>query len=173
MNTEFLVLLLLYVACLTTRSTYEVFKKAGRVNLKSKILFYLIFSAMCLMWVSWFMMCLVDPYAINLPVTVRWIGFGVFLVAWGLALGALIQLRGLEDIDHLVTGGLFSKLRHPMYTGFIFWIVGGSVYHGAAVSLLVGALGIANILYWRRLEDASMESRYGNLYREYRKGTWF
>ena len=173
MNTQFLVLLVLYVACLTTRSTYEVFKKAGRVNLKSKILFSLIFSVMCLMWVSWFMMCPVDPYAINVPVTVRWIGFGVFLVGWGLALGALIQLRGLEDIDHLVTGGLFSKLRHPMYTGFIFWIVGWSVYHGAAVSLLVGVLGIANILYWRRLEDASMESRYGNLYREYREGTWF
>lgn len=173
MNTEFLVLLILYVACLATRSTYEVFKKAGRVNLKSKILFSLIFSVMCLMWISWFMMCLVDPYAINVPVTVRWIGFGVFLVAWGLALGALIQLRGLEDIDHLVTGGLFSRLRHPMYTGFILWIVGWSVYHGAVLSLLVGVLGIANILYWRRLEDASMESRYGNLYREYRKGTWF
>jgi protein-S-isoprenylcysteine O-methyltransferase Ste14 len=173
MNTEFLVLLVLYVACLTTRSTYEVFKKAGRVNLKNKILFYLIFSVMCTMWVSWFRMCLVDPYAINLPVAVRWIGFGVFLVAWGLALGALIQLRGLEDIDHLVTGGLFSKLRHPMYTGFILWILGWSVYHGAAVSLMVGVLGIANIIYWRRLEDASMESQYGNLYSEYRKGTWF
>ena len=173
MNTEFLVLVLLYVACLATRSTYEVFKKAGRVNLKSKILFSVVFSVMSLMWVCWFMVCPVDPYAVNLPLAVQWIGFGVFLVGWGLALGALIQLRGLEDIDHLVTGGLFSKLRHPMYTGFILWIVGWSVYHGAAVSLVVGVLGIANILYWRRLEDASMESRYGNLYREYRKGTWF
>lgn len=173
MYTEFLVLIVVYVTCLITRSTYEVFKKAGRVNLKNKVLFSLIFSVMCLMWVSWFMMCRVDPYAINLPVSVKWIGFGVFLVAWGLALGALMQLRGLEDIDHLVTGGLFSKLRHPMSTGFILWIVGSSVYHGAAVSLSVGVLGIINILYWRRLEDASMESRYGNLYREYRKGTWF
>jgi protein-S-isoprenylcysteine O-methyltransferase Ste14 len=173
MKTNFLILLVLYVACLTTRSTYEVFKKAGRVNLKSKIFFYMIFSVMCLMWVSWFMMCPVDPYAINVPVAVRWIGFGVFLLAWGLALGALIQMRGLEDIDHLVTGGLFSKLRHPMYTGFILWIVGWSVYQGAAVSLVAGVLGIANILYWRRLEDAAMESRYGDAYREYRKDTWF
>lgn len=173
MNTEFLVLLFLYVACLTTRSTYEVFKKAGRVNLKSRILFSFVFSVMCLMWVSWFMMCPVDPYAVNLPLAVQWIGFGTFLVGWGLALGALVQLRGLEDIDHLVTGGLFSKLRHPMYTGFISWIVGWAVYHGAAVSLLVGVLGIVNILYWRRLEDAAMESRWGDLYREYRKGTWF
>ncbi len=173
MNTEFFVLLVLYVTFLTTRSTYELLKKAGRVNPKSKIVFYAVFSVMCLMWVSWFMMCPVDPNAVNLPLAVQWIGFGVFLVGWGLALGALIQLRGLEDIDHLVTGGLFAKLRHPMYTGFIFWIAGWAVYHGAAVSLLAGVLGIANILYWRRLEDAAMESRWGDLYREYRKGTWF
>jgi protein-S-isoprenylcysteine O-methyltransferase Ste14 len=173
MNTLFLVLLVLYVACLTTRSTYEVFKKAGRVDLKNKILFSLIFSVMCLMWVSWFTMCPLDPYAVNLPSAVPWIGLGMFLIGWGLALGALAQLRGLEDIDHLVTGGLFAKLRHPMYTGFILWIVGWAVYHGAAVSLLVGALGIANILYWRRLEDAAMESQWGDPYREYRKGTWF
>jgi protein-S-isoprenylcysteine O-methyltransferase Ste14 len=173
MNTLFLVLLVFYVACLTTRSTYEMFKKSGRVDLKNKILFSLIFSVMCLMWVSWFLMCPVDPYAVDLPLAVQWFGFGVFLVGWGLALGALVQLRGLEDIDHLVTGGLFLKLRHPMYTGFILWIVGWSVYHGAAVSLLVGALGIANILYWRRLEDAAMESRWGDPYREYRKRTWF
>jgi protein-S-isoprenylcysteine O-methyltransferase Ste14 len=173
MNTEFLILLVLYVACLTTRSTYEWFKKAGRVDLKNKILFLAIFTVMCLMWVSWFGMCPLDPYAISLPLAVRWIGFGVFLVGCGLAVGALIQLRGLEDIDHLVTGGLFSRLRHPMYTGFIFWILGWGVYHGGVVSLLVGLLGISNILYWRRLEDAAMVSRYGDLYREYRKGTWF
>jgi hypothetical protein len=37
MNTEFLVLLVPYMACLTTRSTYGVFKEAGPVNLKSKV----------------------------------------------------------------------------------------------------------------------------------------
>ncbi len=36
----------------------------------------------------------------------------------------MIQLKGLENINHLVTTGLFSKIRHPMYDGFILWILG-------------------------------------------------
>jgi len=173
MSNEFLVFLGLYLVCLTTRTTYELFKKAGKVNLKSKTLFSLIFTAMCLMWVSWFLMCPRDPYPLDLPPAARWTGLGVFLLGWGLAIGALIQLKRLEDTDHLVTTGLFSVLRHPMYTGFIFWILGWCVFHGAGVSLLAGILGIANILYWRRLEEMALESRYGELYREYRRGTWF
>ena len=173
MNIAFLFLLAVFVTCLLTRSTYELFKKAGRVDLKNRGLFYVIFSVMCLMWISWFVMCPLDPYAVLLPPAVQWAGLGIVLVGWGLALGALSQLRGLEDIDHLVTGGLFSRLRHPMYTGFVFWIIGWSVYHGAAVCMVAGAIGIANILYWRRLEDVAMEARWGDRYRVYRRGTWF
>ena len=173
MNAEFLVLLGLYIVCLAARTTYELFKKAGRANLKSKVLFAIIFTAMCLMWISWFMMCPLDPWPINLPPIVRSTGLGIFITGWVLALGALAQLKGLEDIDHLVTSGLFSKLRHPMYTGFMLWIVGWGVYNGAAVSLFAGCVGIANVLYWRWLEDTALEARYGEMYREYRKGTWF
>ena len=43
-----------------------------------------------------------------------------------------------------------------MYTGFVLWILGWSTYHGAIVSLAIGLVGIANILYWRRLEEARL-----------------
>jgi protein-S-isoprenylcysteine O-methyltransferase Ste14 len=59
-----------------------------------------------------------------------------------LAVGALIQLRGVENIKHMVTAGLFRKIRHPMYTGFILWIFGWSVYHGALLSLAIGLFGV-------------------------------
>ncbi|MDD4767906.1 MAG: hypothetical protein PHF87_10085 [Desulfotomaculaceae bacterium] len=42
--------------------------------------------------------------------------------------------------------------------------------------LIVGfgpGVGIGNIIYWKRLEEEELESRYGEIYREYRKGTWF
>jgi protein-S-isoprenylcysteine O-methyltransferase Ste14 len=60
-----------------------------------------------------------------------------------------------------------------MYTGFILWIVGWAVYHGAAVSLAAGLAALASILHWRRLEEADLEARYGEAYRAYRRGTWF
>jgi protein-S-isoprenylcysteine O-methyltransferase Ste14 len=88
------------------------------------------------------------------------------------AVGALLQLRGLENIKHLVTSGLFKKIRHPMYAGFVLWILGWSTYHRAMVSLFVGLVGIANILFWRRLEEARLLAQHGEAYLEYRVTTW-
>ena len=85
----------------------------------------------------------------------------------------MIQLKGLENINHLVTTGLFSKIRHPMYDGFILWILGWAIYHGAVISLLVGFVGIGNILYRRRQEERELESNYVEVYLDYRKRTWF
>jgi protein-S-isoprenylcysteine O-methyltransferase Ste14 len=107
------------------------------------------------------------------PDALRWAGLALVVVGWLLALGALAQLRGVENIDHLVTTGLFSRLRHPMYMGFVLWILGWAMFHGAAASLLPGLLGIMNVQHWRHLEDAKLETAYGETYRAYRDSTWF
>jgi protein-S-isoprenylcysteine O-methyltransferase Ste14 len=173
MKTGYLVFLGLYFLGLMIRAIYEQLKKAGRVNPKNMAILAIVFFAMCLMWASWFNMCSLDPLQFSLPRIVRWFGFGAFLVGLGFSIGAVIQLRGLENINHLVTKGLFSKIRHPMYVGFILWIFGWAIYHGAAISLFVGFVAIVNILYWRTLEERELESNYGEVYLEYRKRTWF
>ena len=173
MNTYYLVFLGLYLGSLIIRTGYELLKKAGRVNPKRMIIFAVVFAAMCLLWASWFSLCPLDPFRFALPDIVRWVGLGMLIMGLGLAIGGVVQLRGLENINHLVTTGLFSKLRHPMYTGFILWILGWALYHGAVVSLVIGFVGIANILYWRRIEEENLESWYGEDYRRYRQGTWF
>jgi protein-S-isoprenylcysteine O-methyltransferase Ste14 len=173
MKKVFLIALGLYLVGLIIRTGYEILKKAGKVNPKSKILFIIVVLGMCLFWVDWFIMCPQDPLHIVLPSFLRWIGLGLFVIGWGLASGALIQLRGVENIDHLETTGLFSKLRHPMYLGFILWIFGWAIYHGAPVSLIAGFAGIGNILYWRHLEEEHLRKAYGEQYIDYRKQTWF
>jgi protein-S-isoprenylcysteine O-methyltransferase Ste14 len=173
MNTNYFVFLGIYLGSLIARTCYELLKKTGKVNPKSTIVFAVIFAVMCLMWISWFNMGPLDLWRLALPNIVRWVGLGLVIAGMGLAIGAFVQLRGLENIDHLVTTGLFSKLRHPMYTGFILWILGWAIFHGAVVSLVVGFVGIGNILYWRRLENRNMEEMYGEVYKEYRKKTWF
>jgi protein-S-isoprenylcysteine O-methyltransferase Ste14 len=172
-DNNYLILVVLFVVSLAIRSVYEFLKEKGKVNPENKLIFAFIFTTMCSLWVSWFCLCPLDPYKVNLPDFVRWSGFALFVVGMILAIEALLQLRGLENIDHLVTTGLFSRLRHPMYTGFVFWILGWSTYHGAIVSLAIGIVGIANILYWRRLEEARLLARYGNTYQQYRQRTWF
>jgi len=173
MKTGYLVFVCLYFLGLIIRALYEQLKKNGRVDPKNKITFTIVFFAMCLLWASWFNMCPLDPLKLPLPHVARWIGFGTFLAGLGLAIGTVIQLRGVENINHLVTKGLFSKIRHPMYLGFILWIFGWAIYHGAVISLFVGFVVIGNIFYWKILEEKELEATYGEMYLEYRNRTWF
>ncbi len=173
MNPEYSIALGIFLTCLAIRTSYEILKRAGKINPKSTILFLLILLAMCLLWISWFGMCPQDPLQLKVPDPVRWIGLGILLIGLGLAIGALIQLRGVENIDHLVTTGLFRRLRHPMYLGFILWIFGWAIFHGAVASLIAGFVGIGNIFYWRHLEEVHLAKTYGEEYYRYRKQTWF
>ena len=173
MKEEYLIFLVTFLACLFIRTTYELLKDAGRVDPENKLVFALIFAVMCALWASWFALCPADPFRGDLSGPAHWSGFVLFILGMVLAVGGVMQLRGLENIDHLVTTGLFSKLRHPMYTGFLLWILGWSIYHGALVSLAFGLFGIANILYWRRLEETRLLAQYGETYEQYQATSWF
>lgn len=173
MDSEFLIPAFLFVLCLAIRAVYEVLKNASRVNLESKPVFAFIFTAMCVLWVSWFSLCPSDPFRIDLPGIVRWIGLAIVIFGLVLALAALAQLRGVENIDHLVTTGVFRRIRHPMYVGFLSWIFGWSTYHGAVAGLAVGLWGVASILWWRRLEERRLRTQFGDRYTEYAATTWF
>jgi len=162
-----------FLLSLLIRTGYEVLKEAGKVNPESKLIFAIIFTTMCVLWACWFSLCPIDPFRVSLPGWTPWVGFALFTLGMILTIGALTQLKGLENIDHLVTTGLFAKIRHPMYTGFILWIIGWSIFHSALLSLIIGLIGIANILYWRRLEEVRLQARYGETYYHYRLATWF
>jgi protein-S-isoprenylcysteine O-methyltransferase Ste14 len=173
MRSVYPVSLSLCVAGVVIRTGYELLKKAGRVDTRNKVVFSVVFVGMVLMLTSWFIMGPSDPWRVGLPAVVRWLGLGASVAGLSIALGGWIQLRGLENIDHLVTSGLFSKIRHPMYTGFILWIAGWIIFYGAAVSVVVGLVCVGNILYWRRFEEEKLASDYGEDYRRYRAQTWF
>ena len=172
MSLRFTAPLVLYFAGLAIRLSYERSKKRGGARSQSKVLYVLVFISMCVLWASWFAMCPKDPVTLELPDMLSWLGLGVFMVGLVLAFGALIQLRGVENINHLVTKGLFARLRHPMYIGFICWIIGWALYHRAGISSVAGLVGIANILYWRHLEENDLALKYGDAYLVYRKTSW-
>ncbi|MEW5924939.1 MAG: methyltransferase [Candidatus Zixiibacteriota bacterium] len=173
MKSSFIIALVIFVACNAIRFIYELLKKDGKINPQSTPLFIFILLVMCILWLSWFAMCPQDPLRLILPDNIRWIGLGIFIAGLILAFGALIQLRGVENINHLETQWLFSKLRHPMYLGFIFWILGWVIFYGAVLSFFAGLICIGNIIYWRYLEEEHLAGIYGDKYLTYRKQTWF
>jgi protein-S-isoprenylcysteine O-methyltransferase Ste14 len=169
----YLLLVIIFIVTSFLRTGYELLKDAGKIDPANKGIFAIIFLDMCALWVSWFSLCPLDPYIVDLPPAIRWGGLAIVILGTVVAVGGLLQLKGLEKIDHLVTTGLFRKLRHPMYTGFILWIVGWSLWYGALMSLAVGLPVLRNILYWRTLEERRLLSAYGETYAQYRLTTWF
>jgi protein-S-isoprenylcysteine O-methyltransferase Ste14 len=173
MLTVYLILVGVCLVALAIRTGYELFKKAGKVDPHNKVIFAVVFVAMIVMLLSWPLLSPLDPLHLNVPAFVQWLGLAALAVGSYLAVGGLLSLRGVENIDHLVTGGLYARLRHPMYTGFVLWIAGWVLFHGAAASLMPGIICIANIIYWSRLEDAKLASQFGDAYHQYRMHTWF
>jgi len=73
----------------------------------------------------------------------------------------------------LVTSGIYSRIRNPIYiSGEIF--LAGLVLILWRLDLLIILLAIAPVQIIRaRREAAVLEAKFGDAYREYRKGTWF
>lgn len=87
--------------------------------------------------------------------------------------GAFIQLRALENTTTLVTNGPFALTRHPVYLGFVLWLLGWPLFQNAGGTLCLAAPGIAAILCWCRTEEVALQSQFGTAYRDYQQRTWF
>lgn len=118
-------------------------------------------------------MCPKDPSRLVTSFALRFVGLAMVIGGLVIAVWALIQLKALENTKHLITTGLYSRLRHPMYYGFILWILGWGIHLGATVSLIAGFVGIGFILYWRHLEEVRLMTRFGDDYRRYCAKTLF
>jgi protein-S-isoprenylcysteine O-methyltransferase Ste14 len=165
----------LVIVCSIThiiRFSYEILKHRQVIR-PGKLSFTIILINMMLLWISWFFLCKLDIYQVSLPFVIRY--FGIFLSVVGLILflTGLSTIKTLESFEgDLITKGIYSKIRHPMYLGFILWLIGFPIYFGAIFSMFLSLLFIVNILFWRYLEEKELEQRFSG-YKDYRKTTIF
>jgi protein-S-isoprenylcysteine O-methyltransferase Ste14 len=77
------------------------------------------------------------------------------------------------EAHQLVTHGIYSKIRNPIYVFGLITIAGlVLVLHRPILWLLLPALAIMQALRARR-EAQVLEAAFGDAYREYRRKTWF
>jgi protein-S-isoprenylcysteine O-methyltransferase Ste14 len=73
----------------------------------------------------------------------------------------------------LVTTGLYSKIRNPIYVFGSMVIAGAFLYFGRPALLLIFVFVIPLQIMRARKEAQVLESQFGDDYRAYRAGTWF
>ena len=105
-------------------------------------------------------------------------GIGLALAVAGFALWmtARLQLGSSFSVGaqarHLVTTGLYSKFRHPIYLFGFFAYLGVFIMMGKWI-LLVSFLLIYSIEVVRlRKEERVLEQAFGEQYRRYKARTW-
>lgn len=95
-------------------------------------------------------------------------------ILWTIArfqLGAAFAVQAVAR--QLVTRGLYSKLRNPIYV-FGSWVFAGAILvFGKPGWLLIFVLLIPLQIWRAKKESAVLEAAFGEEYRKYRASTWF
>jgi protein-S-isoprenylcysteine O-methyltransferase Ste14 len=77
----------------------------------------------------------------------------------------------VKDDHELVQSGPYAFVRHPIYTGFLFAMVGTALATGTIASYLAPMVGLVGFLLRIRIEEALMTAQFPNAYPEYKLRT--
>jgi protein-S-isoprenylcysteine O-methyltransferase Ste14 len=87
------------------------------------------------------------------------------------------QLGGLPEVmpghreQRLVTSGIRSHIRHPVYLGHLCEMLAWSVGTGLAVCCVLTAFALLTGAIMVHLEDKELEQRFGEEYQQYKRKT--
>ena len=105
----------------------------------------------------------VTPFLI-IPAGIYWLYFfvGALRVHRKAALSA-------AKIDRIVKEGVYSIVRHPIYSADIV-LAWGIFFHWPYLKILLSAIWLTLVLFfWMKLEEKTLAEKFGEEYRNYRK----
>jgi protein-S-isoprenylcysteine O-methyltransferase Ste14 len=170
--THFFVSAAICFVCYAARSVFSALAYRKSPFVRGKVAGTAVFVVMLLLWGSWFHMCFSDPVRVVFPDWLRYAGLALFVAGVCLFLLSNLKLHVAKGREGFARTGIYSRIRSPMYLGFVVWVVGYPVYRGCLVTLISSVVWIAHVFYWKVLEERELEQRYED-YREYRRKTWF
>jgi protein-S-isoprenylcysteine O-methyltransferase Ste14 len=123
-------------------------------------------------------LCVFLPRYLHEPWTaLRIAGAMIALTSMSLIVLARLQLGRSFSVrakaTRLVTTGLYSRIRNPIYTFGCFIFLGLAMFIPAWWLLLALVIVIPMQVVRSRKEAAVLEATFGDEYRRYRQQTWF
>ncbi|CAN7591434.1 methyltransferase family protein [Rhizobium sp. LjRoot254] len=107
-----------------------------------------------------------------------WHWLGLLLIVAGLVVGIPAanrfhrigtNIRTFNEPGQLVTEGAFRYTRNPMYLGFSLMLLGLAIVFPVLTSFIVViAFVVITDRWYIRFEEAAMERKFGDAYREYK-----
>ncbi len=138
-----------------------------------KFLPFLIVQFVLILAVLFFIVFLMPgPWALH-----RFIGLAIMLIGASFLFTARFQLGNSFAVTaqarELVTQGLYSKIRNPIYVFSSLIVLGLFIIIGRPYPFLFLVLLVAVQTFRAHKEAQVLEAKFGDQYREYRKQTWF
>jgi protein-S-isoprenylcysteine O-methyltransferase Ste14 len=124
----------------------------------------------------------VTPYLIFRYLPAVWslssvLGLAILILAMSLLVLARVQLGNAFSVaphaTQLVTHGLYSRLRNPVYVFSALALAGFILYLGQLNLFWIFAVLLPLQVLRARAEARVLEERFGEQYRLYRTSTWF
>jgi protein-S-isoprenylcysteine O-methyltransferase Ste14 len=117
-------------------------------------------------------------FLLHLPLTpMRWLGISLATISFIFWATARVQLGQSFSVRPkavaIVSRGVYSKIRNPIYVFSALWIVGFVLALGRPTWLFILVLLIPIQARRAGREARLLEDTFGDAYREYRKRTWF
>jgi len=110
------------------------------------------------------------PHCISIGIIIITIGFAIWILA-----KIEIEKVKVEIVpDKLITTGIYSKIRHPLYLGVKIMAIGIALLFQSFTGLIFILLLLFPYHFYRiKREDVALAKKFGSKYLDYRKKTLF
>ena len=164
MYSRFLIAFAVCLVCYLFHAMTHYLEHKGFQVEESKVLHPLLSIAIFAGYFAWALMIAWDPVQLSLIIGI--LGSAMLIIS-------TIAKKGFGEIDHLVTTGIYSRIRHPMYLGLILAHIGFPLAARSLLTLATAVIWIPLILIWKRWEEQALEAKFGLQYSEYKKRSLF